>query len=154
MVLRTAPRLVPHRISDPVLVDESGPHARRPRAHSVAHVMMYVVSAAMLLMLELAWTATARAQANVTLSHALVTGAIATDTNWSIAKSGGLASGTVSWTVGVTKISVSDQIIQIDAQFRITNTGTGPARLGNIVVNLQRPCGATWVSAAADHTFR
>ncbi len=83
----------------------------------------------------------ARAGQHSTLSNALVTGAIATNTNWSIAKNGGLASGTVSWTVGVTKISVSDQIIQVDGQFRITNIGTGPATLGNIVVNLQRPCG-------------
>lgn len=145
-VLRVVPRLVPYRIP----VDESGPHARRSRAHALARAAMWLTSAAMLLMLELAWTVAARAQANVTLSQALVTGAIATNTNWSIAKNGVLASGTVSWTVGVTKISVSDQIIQVDGQFRMTNIGTGPATLGNIVVNLQRPCGAQWVSAAAD----
>src|ERR1700751_749152 len=58
--------------------------------------------------------------------------------------------------VGVTKVSVSDQIIQVDGQFMITNSGTGPARLGNIIINLQRPCGLVWVSAAidvADATF-
>ncbi len=76
--------------------------------------------------------------------------------NWSIAKNGGFASGTASWTVGVTKVSVSDQIIQVDGQFTITNTGTGRAPIGNIIINLQRPCGLVWVSAAidvADATF-
>ena len=72
----------------------------------------------MLLLLQLGWAAAARAQANITLSNAGVTGAIATNTNWSIAKNGGFASGTASWTVGVTKVSVSDQIIQVDGQFR------------------------------------
>jgi hypothetical protein len=104
----------------------------------------------MLLVLELAWAVAARAQANVVLSGAGLTGSIATNTNWSLAKNGGFASGTVSWTVGVTKVSVSDETIQVDGLFQMTNTGTGPAALGNIIVNLQRPCGTVWVSAAAD----
>ena len=110
----------------------------------------------MLIALQLGWAAAALAQANIMLSNAGVTGALATNTNWSIAKNGGFASGTASWTVGVTKVSVSDQIIQVDGQFTITNTGTGPAPLGNIIINLQRPCGTVWVSAAidvADATF-
>ncbi|HEX5425367.1 MAG TPA: hypothetical protein VFW94_17595, partial [Candidatus Acidoferrales bacterium] len=105
---------------------------------------------AILLALEMAFSVPAHAQANITLSKAHLAGAIATNTSWSIAKNGSFASGTASWTVGVTKISVSDQIIQVDGRFRITNTGTGPAALGNIIVNLQRPCGTVWVSAAAD----
>jgi hypothetical protein len=110
----------------------------------------------MLIALQLGWAVTAHAQANIALGNAGVTGALATNTNWSIAKNGGFASGTVSWTVGVTKVSVSDQVIQVDGQFIIFNTGTGPAKLGNIIVNLQRPCGLVWVSAAidvADATF-
>jgi len=115
-----------------------------------ARAIMCLASAAMLLVLELAWAVAARAQANIVLSGAGLTGSIATNTNWSLAKNGGVASGTVSWTVGVTKVSVSDEIIQVDGLFRVTNTGTGPAALGNIIVNLQRPCGTVWVSAAAD----
>ncbi len=120
--------------------------ARAIRSRSV----MSMAGAAILIALQLGWATAARAQANITLSHAGVTGALATNTNWSIAKNGGFASGTASWTVGVTKVFVSDQIIQVDGQFSISNTGTGPAPLGNIIINLQRPCGLVWVSAAAD----
>ena len=137
---RPIPRLIP--------VDASGGYARRARARAT----ICLASAAILLMVELAWAVAAHAQANITLGNAGATGALATNTSWSIAKNGGFASGTASWTVGVTKVSVSDQIIQVDGQFVISNTGTGPAAFGNIIVNLQRPCGTVWVSAAADIT--
>jgi hypothetical protein len=134
------------RVLHLVPVDEVGRNRRRVRARAI----MCLASAAMLLVLELAWAVAARAQANIVLSGAGVTGSIATNTNWSVAKNGGIASGTVSWTVGLTKVSVSHEIIQVDGLFRMTNTGTGPAALGNIILNLQRPCGKVWVSAAAD----
>jgi hypothetical protein len=137
-VRRPIARLIP--------VDAGGRHARRARARAT----ICLASAAMLLMVELASAVAAHAQANITLSGAGATGALATNTNWSIAKNGGFASGTASWTVGTTKVSVSDQIIQVDGEFVISNTGTGPATLGNIIVNLQRPCGTVWVSAAVD----
>jgi hypothetical protein len=127
------------------------------RARAIrSRTSMSVAGAVMLIGLQLGWAAAARAQANITLSNVGVTGALATNTNWSIAKNGAFASGTASWTVGVTKVSVSDQIIQVDGQFTITNTGTGRAPIGNIIINLQRPCGLVWVSAAidvADATF-
>jgi hypothetical protein len=126
------------------------------RRRTIGCSTISVTGAAMLIALQLGWAVTAHAQANIALGNAGVTGALATNTNWSIAKNGGFARGTVSWTVGVTKVSVSDQVIQVDGQFIIFNTSTGPAKLGNIIVNLQRPCGLIWVSAAidvADATF-
>ncbi len=59
-----------------------------------SRISMSVAGAAMLIALQLGWAAAARAQANIMLSNAGVTGALATNTNWSIAKNGGFASGT------------------------------------------------------------
>src|SRR5690242_14510309 len=100
--------------------------------------------------LQLGWARAVYAQANISLASGGATGALATNTDWSIAKNGGFANGTASWTVGATKVSVSDQIIQVDGEFVISNTGNGGAFLGNIIINLQRLCGNSWVSAAVD----
>ena len=137
-------RSISHRFTYLSSIDHTG--MRRPRARA----MNCLASVATLLVLALGWASTVRAQANVSLGYAGVIGALATNTSWSIVKNGSLAAGTASWTVGVTKVSVSHEIIEVDGQFRIFNTGTGPARLGNIIINLQRPCAAGWVSAAVD----
>jgi hypothetical protein len=67
-------------------------------------------------------------------------------------------SGTVSWTVTVTKTAVSDKTIEADGFLTVQNTGSYLATIGNIVVNLQqfqKTCKPTketntWVSRAAD----
>src|SRR5260370_24759475 len=133
------------RVVHLVPVAEVGRNRRRARARAI----MCLASAAMLLVLELAWAVAARAQANIMLSGAGLTGSIASNTNWSLAKNGGVASGTVSWTVGGTKVSVSHEIIPVDGLFPITNTGTPPAALGDTIVNLQRPCAPGLVSVPA-----
>jgi hypothetical protein len=115
-----------------------------------ARAIVGLACGATAVMFEFACVRAAYAQANMTLLGENEIGAIATDTQWSIAKNGGLSSGTVNWTVTVTKQSVSDQFIQIEGFMFVHNVGTGPASLGNIVINLQRPCGSNWVSAAAD----
>jgi hypothetical protein len=91
--------------------------SRTTRRRTMRCTTISVTGAAMLIALQLGWAVTAQAQANRALGNAGVTGVLATNTNWSIAKNGGFASGTVSWTVGVTKVSVSDQVIQVDGQF-------------------------------------
>jgi hypothetical protein len=66
--------------------------------------------------------------------------------------------GTISWTVTVTKTAVSDKTIEADGLLTVKNTGSYPATIGNIVVNLQqfqKTCKPTkftntWVSRAAD----
>lgn len=110
---------------------------RRNTPRMQARVTMFMAGAAISLMAEIAWVALAHAQADMDLSNPAAIGVFATDTDWSIAKNG--ASGTASWTVGVTKISVSDQLVEVFGEIKINNTGTGPALLGNIIVNLQRP---------------
>src|SRR5260370_24321571 len=73
------------RVVHLVPVDEVGRNRRRARARAI----MCLASAAMLLVLELAWAVAARAQANIMLSGAGLTGSIASNTNWSLAKNGG-----------------------------------------------------------------
>lgn len=66
--------------------------------------------------------------------------------------------GTISWTVKVTKTAVSDKSIVANGYLTVQNTGSYPATIGNIVVNLQqfmKTCKPTkytntWVSRAAD----
>jgi hypothetical protein len=82
-------------------VNESERDPRHMRARAIrSRTIMSMLSAAILIALQLAWAAAAHAQANIVLTNAGVTGALATNTNWSIAKNGGFATGTASWTVG------------------------------------------------------
>ena len=78
-------------------------HSYRARARAT----MCMIGMAMLLMVQLAWAAAAHAQGNISLTNNGATGVLATNTDWSIAKNGGFASGTVSWTVGVTEASLA-----------------------------------------------
>src|SRR5579863_2758788 len=64
--------------------------------------------------------------------------------------------GNISWTVTVTKQSVSDKTLEVDGLLSVQNTGSYPATIGNVIVNLQKfhhACGIfknIWVSTAAD----
>jgi hypothetical protein len=64
--------------------------------------------------------------------------------------------GTISWTVTVTKQSVSDKTLEVDGVLSVQNTGSNDATIGNVIVNLQKfrkKCGSfknIWVSVAAD----
>jgi hypothetical protein len=64
--------------------------------------------------------------------------------------------GTVTWTVTATKDSSGAPTFTVHGGLTITNTGSAPATVGNIVVNLQKPnspkmgSNAPYVSIAAD----
>jgi hypothetical protein len=64
--------------------------------------------------------------------------------------------GTVTWTVTATKDSSQAATFTVHGGLTVTNTGTAPATIGNIVVNLQKPnspkqgSNAPYVSIAAD----
>ncbi len=94
-------------------------------------------------------------QASITLTDSGANICYSTDTSWDITKdnntNGTIASGgTVTWTVHVTKDSTSDKTICVVGFVSIKNTGSAPATVGNIVLNLQKRSGTKWVSAAAD----
>jgi len=64
--------------------------------------------------------------------------------------------GTVTWTITATKDSSGAPTFTVHGGLTVTNSGTAPATIGNIVVNLQKPnspkqgSNAPYVSIAAD----
>lgn len=57
---------------------------------------------------------------------------------------------TVNWTVTATKTTADLKEICAVGYVSVTNGGSAPATIGNIVVNLQRKNGNKWVSASVD----
>lgn len=77
------------------------------------------------------------------------------NTEWSLTKTADqtsfpTGSGTVTWTVTVTKGATSPSTLTYGGYLRIWNTGTANASVGNIVANLQRKSGKTWKTVSSD----
>lgn len=73
----------------------------------------------------------------------------ATNTEWSLGKTGQLTANRVTWTVAPAKGEESHAILTFDGNLTVTNTGSANATIGNIVVNLQRKSGKNQVTAAS-----
>ena len=88
----------------------------------------------------------------IALSEASATLVQTGDTAWTLAKTGlvDAASGTVSWTITATEGQTVAGHLVVSGQMTVTNFGTGPATIGNIVVNLQKRVSNTWVTASSD----
>lgn len=72
-------------------------------------------------------------------------------TEWSFDVSGEASEAdVVEWTVAATRGATGPDKLRITGFLTIANNGAAPASLGNIILNLQRRQGNTWVSAAAD----
>ena len=124
-------------------------------------VFTVVVMAAMLMGLSLSASAQ---QASLTVSCGTVNVCNANNTSWELDKSldttsGDFAQGTgsITWMVTVTKGSTTANTLTYMGSLTITNTGSAPATIGNIVINLQRKPGpgaqfATVSSDVADAT--
>ena len=69
---------------------------------------------------------------------------------WSLAKSGSLSGSMVTWTITATKTTVATGQLVIDGQLTLTNSGDGPATIGNVVVNLQKRVNSKWVTVSSD----
>ncbi len=72
------------------------------------------------------------------------------DTEWTLDKTGWLSGNTVTWDITATQGATVPGRLVLLGQMTVTNTGSGPATIGNIVVNLQKRVGNTWVSASAN----
>lgn len=61
------------------------------------------------------------------------------DTAWTLTKTSAVDTGakTVTWTINATKGATTGGKLTADGYLDVFNLGTGPATLGNIVVNLQ-----------------
>ena len=88
--------------------------------------------------------------ASVSLTSASTSASLTTDSRWSLTKTGSLSGNTVTWNITATKTAtVSGQLI-VQGQLSVANSGSGPATIGNIVVNLQARRNNQWKSIAAD----
>jgi hypothetical protein len=124
-----------------------------------------VTTLALVIVGALAFTGTTAyaQQASITLVNCGNALCNANDTAWTLAKTPDTQTltgdNTITWTVTATKGATTDNFITVNGFITVKNTGTAPATIGNIVVNLQKPrtgpnTGACrnvpWVSAAAD----
>lgn len=99
-------------------------------------------------------------QASITLRASDMNFCYKQDANWSLTKTNDQAQPTVpspttvTWTVTATKGTPGPKEICATGLFSVTNSGSAPATIGNIVVNLQRQKlvanKSRWVSASAD----
>ncbi len=74
------------------------------------------------------------------------------DTPWTLTKTAAVdsAAHTVTWTIAATPGAPTSGHLVVDGYLDVINLGTGPATLGNIVVNLQAKQGHHWVTLASD----
>jgi hypothetical protein len=93
-------------------------------------------------------------QASLTLESGDMMAAHWSDTSWSLQKTADqgeiTGSGSVVWTVTATKGETSSRFLTFGGWLRISNSGSAPATIGNIVVNLQRKSGKSWKTISSD----
>ena len=103
-------------------------------------------------------------QASLVLSNCNSALCNTNDTEWSLDKTPqkqdftGAGSHTIKWLVSATRGQTSENTIQVNGVVTVTNSGSLPAPIGNIVINLQKPRSSNtgacstipWVSAAAN----
>lgn len=102
-------------------------------------------------------------QASITLTNSGAKYCYVHDNKWDLTKEvtgntidANTGSGTVTWTVTATKDSSGAPTFCVQGGLTVKNTGSAPATIGNIVVNLQKPnspkkgSNASHVSIAAD----
>lgn len=75
-------------------------------------------------------------------------------TDWTLEKTGSFnpSNNTITWTVTVTKLHIpaTPQLLIANGLVQITNDGKKAAKIGNIVVDLQRKVNGKWVSYSSD----
>lgn len=112
-----------------------------------------------ILTLVLGWAGVVLAQqSSITLKNSDAALCHTNNTEWTLEKTASASSindgDTAEWTVKVTKGATSDDMLTVNGFMQVQNTGTAPATIGNIVVNLQKRQVVgkkeTWVSVAAD----
>ncbi len=90
--------------------------------------------------------------ANVVLWNAGATLTQASDTSWTLSKTGTMDSATSSvvWTIKATQGATVGGRLVANGFIGVSNFGTGAATVGNIVVNLQTLSGSRWVTRSSD----
>ena len=93
-------------------------------------------------------------QGSITLTGSNATLCHSNNTAWTLSKTGQLANGVATWVVTADKGATSNNSLGVYGYVDVTNTGAGPATIGNIIVNLQKQVTVGlktyWISAAAN----
>lgn len=90
-------------------------------------------------------------QASLNLQDAKAAVSLRNETTWSLTKSANIAGDVVTFTVDAIKGTTSPNFIKANGYLTLSNTtGSGPATIGSIVVNLQRKSGLLWKTVASD----
>jgi hypothetical protein len=95
-------------------------------------------------------------QASITLKNGNGAFCYHNDTEWSLDKTpnqesfNNVADGNIYWTITATRGATSANTIDFNGYMSVTNTGSAPATIGNVVVNLQKRVNNKWVSAVVN----
>jgi hypothetical protein len=105
-----------------------------------------------------AYAASAPNRAAVDLDISSITLTQIGDTAWSLKKQGSIntANSTVTWEIAAEEVATVAGQLVISGEMKVRNTGSGPAPIGNIVVNLQTRFGSNWTTQSsniADATY-
>jgi hypothetical protein len=95
-------------------------------------------------------SSTAKAEVSLASSDAAFT--LTSNTAWSLTKTGSVdtSAKTVKWTITATKgTTVAGQLVA-SGYMTVTNSGSAPATIGNVAVNLQAKAAGGWVSKSID----
>lgn len=92
------------------------------------------------------------ASASIALTDSSAALSQSSDTGWTLAKSGVVnrTNGTVTWTVSAAQGAIVAGQLVMYGEMTVSNYGTGPATIGNIVVNLQSRSGNQWITRSSD----
>jgi hypothetical protein len=88
--------------------------------------------------------------ADVVLSDSSALASLTASDAWKLEKNGSLTGNTVTWNITATKTATTSGHLLLQGQMTVTNTGNGPATIGNVVVNLQKRVGNKWVTASTN----
>lgn len=72
------------------------------------------------------------------------------DAEWSLSKTGSLSGTTATWNITATKTATVSGQLLVHGHMTVTNTGSGPATIGNIIVNLQTRQGNSWITKSSN----
>jgi len=77
---------------------------------------------------------------------------LTSETEWSLAKTGSVntTNSTVTWTISATQGATTPGELVLSGQLTMSNTGSAPATIGNVVVNLQSKQSSQWVTRSSD----
>lgn len=88
--------------------------------------------------------------ASISLTNASAGATLTSDNQWTLTKTGSVSGSTVTWQINATSTATVTGQLVLRGAMTVTNSGAGPATIGNIVVNLQTRQGNQWKSVSSD----